>query len=379
MSDPVVSLKDICKQFGSVQANTGVDFDIHAGRVHALLGENGAGKSTLMSIVAGRYKPSSGTILIDGAAVSFSSPAAALTHGIGMVYQRFMLIESMTVAENLLLSAPKKIKQTNSDEIIRTTAAQYGLEIDPKKHVFELSMGERQRVEIIKLLLQDARILIFDEPTAVLTPPEIEALFSVIDTLRSDDRGIVFITHKLEEVLTLADEISVMRKGRLIISTEADRSQLTKSQLARLMVGRDVVLQVDKEPVTPQETVLSVKDLNGTDTSGTSRYENISFEVKKGEIFSIIGVAGNGQSGLVSAITGLSVPSSGQITFLDTRFTPKQWVHAVNDQNLAYVPEDRYHTGCVTSMTIGDNFGLTRLSAYRTGFAGLMLDRQKID
>ena len=239
-------------------------------------------------------------------------------------------------------------------------------------------MGERQRVEIIKLLLQDARVLIFDEPTAVLTPPEIEALFSVIDTLRSDDRGIVFITHKLEEVLVLADEISVMRKGRLIISTEADKSQLSRSQLARLMVGRDVVLQVDKEPVTPQETIISLQDLCGTDASGTSRYENISFDVKKGEIFSIIGVAGNGQSGLVSAINGLTESTSGQITFLDRRFTPKQWVHAVNDQDLAYVPEDRYHTGCVGSMTISDNFCLTRLSSYGTGIAGLILNQKKM-
>lgn len=375
MDTPVVSLRGISKQFGSLLANHDVDFDIFGGRVHALLGENGAGKSTLMSILAGRYKADRGTISVNNTPVSFSSPASALDHGIGMVYQRFMLIESMTVADNLLLSVHKKIGRGDRDQIIQQTAQHYGLVVDPQKHIFELSMGERQRVEIIKLLLLNARVLIFDEPTAVLTPPEIDAFFSIIDTLRRDDKGIVFITHKLEEVLKLADDISVMRKGRLIISTKADKKQISKRQLARLMVGREVVLQVDKEPVEPGDTVLSLKNLSGTSSVGGSSFRDISFEVRRGEIFSIIGVAGNGQNALVSAITGLSKAESGQLSFLDRTYTPRNWVNAVKD-HIAYVPEDRYHTGCVGSMSIGDNFGLTRLSSYATGPAGLILDRQ---
>ena len=378
MAGPIVSLQKISKNFGSVQANYDINLDIKGGHVHALLGENGAGKSTLMSILAGRYKPGSGTILIDGQPVSFGSPAAALDYGIGMVYQRFMLIETMTVAENLLLSASKKMAPADSDILILSTAEQYGLEIDPHKYVSELSMGERQRVEIIKLLLLEARVLIFDEPTAVLTPAETEILFSIIRALRSDNRGIVFITHKLEEVLELADEISVMRKGRLIISTEARSSQISKRQLARLMVGRDVVLQVEKDQIPAAETVLSLEGLSGGTVGETSAFHDVSFEVRKGEIFSIIGVAGNGQSGLVAAITGLTEATGGKISFLGTQCTPRQWMRYVKGCEWAYVPEDRYHMGCVGAMSIGDNFGLTKLSHYSSGPGGITLDRSRM-
>jgi len=377
MTDPVVSLRKISKHFGSVIANHEIDFDVYGGRVHALLGENGAGKSTLMSILAGRYKADSGSIVISGRNVSFSSPASALEHGIGMVYQRFMLIESMSVAENLLLSAHEKIGRGDTNQAIRATAEHYGLDVDPDKFVFELSMGERQRVEIIRLLLLDAQILIFDEPTAVLTPPEIDAFISVVNRLRRENKGVVFITHKLEEVLKLADDISVMRKGRLIISTRADKKQISRRQLARLMVGRDVVLQVDKEPVEPGGTVLSLKRLSGESSLGGTPFKDISFDVKRGEIFSIIGVAGNGQSALVAAITGLAEAQSGQLSFLDSSYIPREWVKADKD-GIAYVPEDRYHTGCVGTMSIGDNSGLTRLSSYSTGPGGLILDRQKM-
>lgn len=377
MNEPVVSLRGITKQFGSVIANHEIDFDIYRGRIHALLGENGAGKSTLMSILAGRYTADSGTIAINGDSVSFSSPASALEHGIGMVYQRFMLIESMSVAENLLLSAHDKIGKKDSSLTIRKTAEQYGLDIDPDKYIFELSMGERQRVEIIKLLLLDAQILIFDEPTAVLTPPEIEAFFSVVNKLRNDNKGIAFITHKLEEVLKLADDISVMRKGRLIISTKTDKKQISKRQLARLMVGRDVVLQVDKEPIDPGDTILSLKELSGESTVGSSSFRDISFDVKRGEIFSIIGVAGNGQGALVAAINGFDQAQSGSLSFLDRTYTPREWVNAPRE-HIAYVPEDRYHTGSVGAMSLSDNAGLTRLSSYSSGIGGILLDRQKM-
>jgi ABC-type uncharacterized transport system ATPase subunit len=377
MTEALVSLRGICKQFGTVSANQDIDFDIYRGRIHALLGENGAGKSTLMSILAGRYRADSGTITINGSSVSFSSPASALGHGIGMVYQRFMLIESMTVAENLLLCAHKYIGRKNAALTIQKTAKQYGLDIDPDRHIFELSMGERQRVEIIKLLLLDARVLIFDEPTAVLTPPEVDAFFSVINTLRNAGKGIVFITHKLEEVLKLADDISVIRKGRLIVSTQADKEQLSRRRLAQLMVGRDVVLQVIKEPVEPKDTVLLLENLSGSGSVGSVSFDNISFAVKRGEIFSIIGVAGNGQGALVEAITGLGPAQSGQLCFCGKPYTPREWLNASKDL-IAYVPEDRYHTGCVGTMSIGDNSGLTRLSSYQSGIGNMFLDRRKM-
>ncbi len=377
MTEPVVSLRGICKRFGPVWANREVDLDLYPGRVHALLGENGAGKSTLMSILAGRYRADDGRLAIRGASVEFNAPSKALDYGIGMVYQRFMLIEPMTVEENLALAVGKKYGRRDVGEAIRQTAAQYGLAVDPDKRIYELSMGERQRVEILKLLMLDAEVLIFDEPTAVLTPPEIESLFTVIDRLRSEDRVIVLITHKLEEVLQLADDISIMRKGRLIISERIDTRQISRKQLARLMVGRDVVLRVNKKPVTPGGTVLALEGLSGDNPNGGASFSDVTFDIKKGEIFSIIGVAGNGQAGLVSALTGLSKARSGTVTFDGRHFNAQEW-QKVSGREIAYVPEDRYHTGSVGSLTIADNFGLTRLPTYASGFAGMMLDHEKM-
>lgn len=377
MTDPVISLRGVSKQFGTVLANQDVDFDLYPGRVHALLGENGAGKSTLMSILAGRYAADDGSIAVNGVQVDLSSPAKALEFGIGMVYQRFMLIESMTVAENLALSASRHLKREGVNQAIRSIAEFYGLAVEPEKRIYELSMGERQRVEIIKLLMLEAEILIFDEPTAVLTPPEIESLFDVLSKLRSDNKVIVFITHKLEEVLQLADDISIMRKGRLILSTKVDRKQISKQQLARLMVGRDVVLRVDKKEIIPGEIVLSTKGFTGESSYGGTSFKDVSLDIRKGEIFSIIGVAGNGQGALVSALTGLSRGSSGTIVFDGKSYTAAEWART-GKQELAYVPEDRYHTGCVGTMSIADNFGLTRLSSYSSGFAGMALDREKM-
>ena len=377
MEDPVISLRGVAKRFGPVWANREVDLDLYSSRVHALLGENGAGKSTLMSILAGRYGADSGTLILHGQEVSFNSPAKALDHGIGMVYQRFMLIESMTVAENLALSVGRKYGRKGLAEQIRQTAEHYNLAVDPEKRVFELSMGERQRVEIIKLLMLDTEVLIFDEPTSVLTPPEIDALFIVIDRLRSEGKTIVLITHKLEEVLKLADDISIMRKGRLVISEPIDARQMSRQQLARLMVGRDVVLRVDKKEVAVGETVLALEGFGGDSPSGGPSFVDISLEIKKGEIFSIIGVAGNGQAGLVSAIAGLTRAGTGTITFDGKTYTPREWGSAAAGE-IAYVPEDRHHSGSIASMSIADNFGLTRLSAYRSGMAGMLLDRDKL-
>lgn len=377
MTEPVIALEGITKYFGPVVANHDVDFSFHSGRVHALLGENGAGKSTLMSILAGRYTADRGSVRVRGNEVSFSSPASALEHGIGMVYQRFMLIESMTVAENISLAAFKNIRRGDIHQVIVETARRYGLSVDPEKYVYELSMGERQRVEIIKLLLLDADVLIFDEPTAVLTPPEIDSFFEVIKKLRSDNKAIVFITHKLEEVVTLADDISIMRKGRLVLSTRVDKQQISRQQLARLMVGRDVVLRVDKEKLPLGDAILSVKKFSGESVLGGTSFTDINFDVRRGEIFSIIGVAGNGQSALVAALTGLSKAWSGEVCYLGESCSAQDWEKSTKSQ-MAYVPEDRHHTGCVGSMSIADNFALTRLPVYSTGFAGLRLDKERM-
>lgn len=377
MTDPVISLRSVTKRFGPVWANREVDLDLLPGRVHALLGENGAGKSTLMSILAGRYSADSGTIMMQGREVAFSSPAKALDHGIGMVYQRFMLIESMTVSENLALSVGKQHGRPGMAQAINHTAEHYGLAVDPEKRVFELSMGERQRVEIIKLLMLDADVLIFDEPTSVLTPPEVDALFMVIGRLRTEGKTIVLITHKLEEVLQLADDISIMRKGRLIISESIDARQMSRQQLARLMVGRDVVLRVDKKEVAIGETVLALEGFGGDSPFGGPSFTEVSLEIRKGEIFSIIGVAGNGQAGLVSALTGLSRARTGTITFDGTTYSAREWGRAATEE-IAYVPEDRYQSGSIGSMSVADNFGLTRLAAYRSGIAGVLLDREKM-
>ena len=377
MADPVITLRGVTKYFGSVCANLEVNFNVYPGRVHALLGENGAGKSTLMSILAGRYKADEGSIEVKGKSVSFSSPASALANGIGMVYQRFMLIESMTVAENLSLAAHKKIRGKEAKRVIAKIAGQYGLAVDPEKYIYELSMGERQRVEIIKLLLLDAEILIFDEPTAVLTPPEIDAFFDVLSKLRNDNKAIVFITHKLEEVLRLADDISIMRKGRLIISTKAGRKQISKRQLARLMVGRDVVLRVSKEKVKAGKTILSLHNFCGESAVGGAPFHDISFEVKQGEIFSIIGVAGNGQSALVSAITGLSKAQRGDVHYLGKAYSAKAWFRC-EKEHMAYVPEDRHHAGTVNTMSIAENLALTRLPSYSGGIAGMFLNKRKM-
>jgi len=377
MSDPVVSLRSLSKRFGPVWANRDVDLDLFSGRVHALLGENGAGKSTLMSILAGRYAADSGTVKMHGQDVSFNSPAKALGAGIGMVYQRFMLIESMSVFDNLALALGKTYSRRDMASAIRQTAEHYGLGVEPHKPVFELSMGERQRVEIIKLLMLDADVLIFDEPTSVLTPPEVGALFDVIDKLRSEGKTIVLITHKLEEVLKLADDISIMRKGRLILSEKLDAKRMSRQQLARLMVGRDVVLRVDKKEVAVGETVMALDSFSGHSPFGGASFTDVTLEVKRGEIFSIIGVAGNGQAALVSAIAGLSPARAGSILFDGKTYTAREW-STTGPKDIAYVPEDRYQTGSVSTMSIGDNFGLTRLGAYRSGRAGMVLNRDKM-
>ena len=287
---PLVRLEHICKVFGKVRANNDITLDIRPGMIKALLGENGAGKSTLMSILSGRFMQTSGTIYVDGTATRFDSPRDAINAGIGMVYQHFMLVESMTVAQNVLLGQEKGfiISPKAMEAEVTKLAERYGLPIDPSARVSELSMGEKQRVEILKLLYRDSRVLILDEPTAVLTPTETEQLFEAMWRMADQGKSIVFISHKLKEVLAVADEIAILRRGEIV--DEFHESDVpNETVLANRMVGRDVVLAIEAEPVKPGSVVLDIANLSG------DGMESLSLTLRKGEVIAIAGVAGNGQ------------------------------------------------------------------------------------
>jgi ABC-type uncharacterized transport system ATPase subunit len=370
---PALALQGISKHFGDVHANRAVSWSLQAGRIYALLGENGAGKSTLMSILAGRYQPDQGEILRQGQPVRFHSPAQALAAGIGMVYQRFMLIAPLTVAENILLRrGPIRLHGARETRRIRDLAGRYGLAVNPRATVANLSMGERQRVEILKLLYRQAEILIFDEPTAVLTHTEIENLFTVFRQLTHEGKTVVFITHKLEEVMAVADEIAVMRRGRMISRLAAAKVR-SQHDLARLMVGREVILSVDKPPVDIGESVLQVRDLSGPGETQRPTFEDIAFDVRRGEILAITGVAGNGQEDLAAALGGLNRLTGGTIRFQDRTYAATRWPHRPADR-IAYIPEDRHRTGSIDAFSLVENFMLTRLDAFGRG---LLVDRHR--
>ncbi len=369
----VLELSGITKHFGDIVANRAIDWSLDAGRIYALLGENGAGKSTLMSILAGRYQPDAGTIRRQGRMVRFQSPAQALAAGIGMVYQRFMLVAPLSVAENIRLhGAVGRSRGGRKGVPIRELAARYGLAMDPDALVQDLSMGERQRVEILKLLNRRADILIFDEPTAVLTHTEIAGLFEVFQRLRDEGKTIVFITHKLEEVMTVADEIAVMRRGRMVARL-ASADVRSQHDLARLMVGREIILNVDKPPAAPGETVLAVSGLSGPAGSARPRFEEIAFEVRRGEILAIVGVAGNGQEDLAAGLAGLAPLKAGGLTFKGRRWRAPQWGRRPH-KGIAYIPADRDRTASVGALSLVENFMLTRLAIFSRA---LRLDRHR--
>jgi simple sugar transport system ATP-binding protein len=364
---PLLSCRGVTKRFGEVVANRDITFEVRSGQVQALLGENGAGKSTLMSVIAGRFRPDAGEIHVRGELVQFSRPADAMRMGIGMVYQRFMLVERLTVAENIRLSAHScGIGSREADRRMAELSERYGLGVDPSRTVGSLSMGERQRAEILKLLVQNANILIFDEPTAVLSQPEAEGLFKIFDRLRQNGCGVVFITHKLEEVMAAADHISILRRGRIIASVAPGEIE-SKRELARLMVGREFVLAVDKPELNPGETVLELKHFAGSGASGRTGFEGVNLSVRRGEILAVIGVAGNGQSALAAAVTGntdAGLAESGSVTFGDETVSAPDWK---GHHGIAHVPEDRHNTGSVHDMTLAENYALTRLDAAGDG------------
>jgi len=350
----VLEAKGITKRFPGIVANDSVNFELQRGEIHVLLGENGAGKSTLMNVLYGLYRPDGGEILVNGKPVEFGSPRDAIDNGVGMVHQHFMLIPVFTVAENIMLGS-ETVKGLALDrkavaaEITRLSH-QYGLDVDPFALVQDLPVGVQQRVEIVKALYRKAEILILDEPTAVLTPQEADDLFRIMRELTSRGVSIVFITHKLREVLAVSDRITVMRLGKVIGTTRP--GETSEEQLASMMVGRDVILEVEKSEARPGAVVLQVKDLSVRDHRGIETVNKVSFEVQAGEVLGIAGVQGNGQTELAEALTGLCSPVSGQVLLGghdDTARSPRH-LHG-----LAHIPEDRQKHGLVLSYPINDN------------------------
>ena len=356
---PLLELKGITKRFPGVVANDGVDFDLRAGEVHALLGENGAGKSTLMNILYGLYHPDEGEFRLNGKPLRINSPREAIDAGIGMVHQHFMLIPVMTVAENIVLAAePTKgpfLDEGTAENRVRDLSERFGLAVRPGARIESISVGMQQRVEILKALYRGAEILILDEPTAVLTPQESSELFEIINSLKSEGKSIIFISHKLNEVLEIADRITVLRRGKTIDTVP--REGATEEGLARLMVGRDVILRVDKAKAEPGDPLLTVEDLRVDDDRGLECVRGLSFEVRAGEIVGIAGVEGNGQTELIDAITGLRRPRSGRIVVAGEDITRESPRDAL-DAGLGHIPEDRQVRGLVLDFSLAENIAL---------------------
>ena len=375
---PVLELRGITKAFPGVLANDHIDLTLEEGEIHALLGENGAGKSTLMNILYGLYDPDEGEVFVRGQKVEIEGPNDAIAQGIGMVHQHFMLVPVLTVTENVMLGV-ESIKngifldRAIAAQRVREISRQYGLEVDANAYVGTLSVGVQQRVEIIKLLYREADILILDEPTAVLTPQEADDLFEVVRSLVARGKSVIFITHKLREVMAIADRITVLRNGRVVGTTTPAESG--EQELAAMMVGRQVLLEVEKSPAQPSEPVLEVKDLEVMDDRGNVAVQGVSFQVRAGEVLGVAGVQGNGQTELVQALTGLRQPVAGEMHILDADVagaSPRQ----VLERGVAHVPEDRQKDGLVLSFPVADNLILN--TYYMPPFARLGVVDQEV-
>lgn len=378
LRDVLIAAHGITKRFPGVLANDHIDLTLREGEILSLLGENGAGKSTLMNILYGFYQPDEGQIMVRGKEVHMASPHDAIALGIGMVHQHFMLIPVFTVTDNVMLGNEvtrgivldrQKVAQEISELSVR-----YGLEVNPHLYIKDLGVGIQQRVEIIKLLYRKADILILDEPTAVLTPQEADDLFKVLRNLRAQGHSIIFISHKLREVLDISDRIMVLRGGKVVGETEPKNT--SNAELARMMVGRAVILTVDKEPKTAGEPVLKVEQLSASDDRKNVTVQDVSFEVRSGEVLGLAGVQGNGQTELVEALTGLRRVQSGRIEIAGTdttHATPRE----IFELGVAHVPEDRQADGLVMSYSVEDNLVLNEY--YHPPFAhGIVLDRRAI-
>jgi len=368
MTEPILRLEKIRKTFPGVLANYDVDLKIQRGEIHALLGENGAGKTTLMNCVYGVYKPDGGKIFWKGKLVEINQARDSIALGIGMVHQHFKLVPPLTVAENVVLGLPQKrepfLDLKKVEKEVYETAKQYGFDIDPKAQIWQLPVGTQQRVEILKALYRKAELLILDEPTAVLTPGEVEEMFVVLKNLTKDGLSIIFITHKLEEVMAVCDQVTVLRDGR-VVSTVNTEDTNTK-ELARMMVGREVFLNIDKPVLKTGETVLNVEHLSAKDSRDLPALKDVSFEICRNEILGIAGVDGNGQTELADVVAGLRKAASGKVEVLGkdaTNCTPLD----IMNMGVAYIPPDRQHTGLFLDFTLTEN--LIGKSYFRTPFS----------
>ncbi len=369
-----VRLSDISKKFGSFWANSNISLAVEEGTIHALVGENGAGKSTLTKIIYGMHQPTSGEMAINGKTVRFTSPREAIKAGIGMVHQHFMLVPELSVTENIILGNeqcglfwPLPIKKSSA--LILKDAYTYGLAVDPQALVASISIGEQQRVEILKLLFRHASIMIFDEPTAVLTPAETDRLFATLRSLRDKGKTIILITHKLDEVLAVADTVSVMRKGAIVGTMPAFSA--TKPELARLMVGRSILLRVTNPPPSPGEIILSINRLGFCRANSEERVHNLSLNIRAGEIYGIAGVEGNGQSELLQVLWGLAPAGtviSGEAMFKGRSLIGKKPAD-IAFMGVSYIPEDRLHHAVIADYTVSENllFGRHREHSFHKG------------
>lgn len=375
----ILELHGITKRFPGVLANDHIDLDLREGEIHALLGENGAGKTTLMNILYGLYKPDEGEIRVNGNRVEIHSPRDAIACGIGMVHQHFMLVPVFTVVDNVMLGDEyvrgggflDRLKAANR---ILEISQQYNLQVDPSAYIKDLPVGLQQRVEIIKLLFREASILILDEPTAVLTPQEVDELFKIMKSLVASGKSIIFITHKLREVMEFSDRITVIRNGKVVGTTTPQEANQNK--LAAMMVGRQIDLTIEKKPPAPQDVVLEVRNLKVLDARKLIAVNDVSFEVRAGEVLGIAGVQGNGQTELVRALTGMQHPVEGEIRILGKEMThasPKEFFEI----GAAHIPEDRQKDGLVLSYPVKDNFILNAF--YKPPFArGIVLQQSQI-
>jgi ABC-type uncharacterized transport system ATPase subunit len=351
-----VEMRGIVKRFPGVLANDHVDFDLREGEVHALLGENGAGKSTLMNVLAGLYRSEEGSISIYGQRVSLNSPRDAIAHGLGMVHQHFMLVPTQTVTENILLGLDTPrflLRLPELDRQVLAIQEQYGLKVDPKAKIWQLSVGEQQRVEILKMLYRGARVLIMDEPTAVLTPQEVRELFNTLRSMTQRGHSIIFISHKLDEVLDIANRVTVLQHGR-VTAAGVNTKGVTKSELARLMVGREVVFYLDKEPAAPGPVALSIENVSADNDRGLPALRDLSLQVHAGEIVGVAGVAGNGQTELAQVITGLRHCKNGRVAACDEVVSNSPPRKAI-DLGVSHVPEDRAGVGSSPNLSMADN------------------------
>ncbi len=351
-----LAMRGIVKKFPGVLANDHVDFDVKAGEIHALLGENGAGKSTLMKILYGLYQPEEGEILLNGEPIEIHSPTDSINYGIGMIHQHFMLVDNVTVAENVALGLKSsKGFRLDLDVVsarIRELADKYGLQVNPNAIISKLAVGERQRVEIVKALYRGAALLVLDEPTAVLTPQEVEDLFVIFKQMAADGHALIFISHKLDEIFALTDRVSVLRDGKMIGTVAT--ADVNKTQLANMMVGREVVLTRDRQPMETGEARLVLEHLNAVNEDGQPVLKDVSFAVHSGEIVGVAGVSGNGQRPLAEAIAGLRKVENGRVLLEGndvSNLSPAQMF----DAGLSYIPEERMHDGCIKDFSVAEN------------------------